>query len=49
MSRPALTWFMSPNRDKYYQWYFGYEKVRIVKCEPEVKEKYLEWINRNTL
>ena len=47
--RKPLTWFMSPYRNKFYQWYHGYERVRIVKCDPEVKQKYLEWVRTNTI
>ena len=38
----SLFWWMSPQRDKHYQWWWGYQKVRMIKLPEEEKRKFIE-------
>lgn len=38
-----MFWFLSPHRDKYYQWYWGRRKVALRVLPEEEKKRYLEY------
>ena len=35
----TLQWWMSPKADQYGQWWFGYQKVRLVRIPNQQQEK----------
>ena len=39
---PLMTWFLIPWRDENYQWWHGYQKVRMVKLPESEKQKFLD-------
>ena len=39
---PLMRWFLSPRRDENYQWWHGYQKVRMVKLPESEKQKFLD-------
>ena len=41
----GLKWWMVPHRDHNYQWWWGYQKVRMIKLPESEKQKFLEWHN----
>lgn len=40
---PALQWWMVPRKDEHNQWWWGYQKVRLVVLpdQEKLKEEYL--------
>lgn len=38
----GLNWWMSPQKDCNYQWWFGYRKVRMVKQGKQAQKDYLK-------
>lgn len=42
MAREPLIWWMSPRKAENHQWWFGYQKVRLIKLPDAEKRKYLE-------
>lgn len=42
----TLQWWMSPTKDKNEQWWWGYQKVRMVVLPEEDKLKTLEKMRR---
>jgi hypothetical protein len=40
--RKPLDWFMSPRKDDKNQWWWGYQKVRMIRCSAEEKQKWLD-------
>ncbi len=45
--KEAYQWWMAPKKDHHYQWWWGYEKVRLVKCSPQIKENYIIRMTKN--
>lgn len=41
----ALFWWISPQRDKLYQWWWGYQRVTMQVLPASEKQKYLEKMN----
>jgi hypothetical protein len=42
LSKQGLKWWMSPRRDSAYQWWWGYQKVNMVRLPESEKNKFLE-------
>lgn len=42
-----MIWFLSPRRDEHYQWWWGFQKVQMVKLPESEKQKYLERVKEN--
>lgn len=40
-----MFWFLSPHKDKKFQWWWGLRKVTMTVLPEEEKTKYLERIN----
>lgn len=45
--KTEMFWWLSPRKDEHYQWWWGYEAVRMIKLPNSEKQKYLEKM-RNT-
>jgi hypothetical protein len=42
-----MFWWLTPRRDEHYQWWWGYQKVRMVVLPESDKQKYLRRQNIN--
>jgi hypothetical protein len=45
--RSALFWWLSPRKDDNYQWWFGYQKVRMNILPDSEKQAYLRKQNES--
>lgn len=41
----VLQWWMSPKADEHGQWWWGYQKVRLVVLPEEEKQKFIDSFN----
>ena len=41
-SHTNMLWFLHPKRDDKYQWWWGYQKVKMVRLPESEKQKYIE-------
>ena len=46
VERGPIFWWLSPKKDSNYQWWVGYQKVRIVILPDSEKQKYLKKQNK---
>ena len=44
--RHTIQWWMVPKRDEHGQWWWGYQKVRIVVLPEEEKLAFIEKMTR---